>query len=159
MTLPTGGQISYAYTGGSSGNITCADGSAPGLKRYTPDTGSSFWNYARTMGTAAASATLVTDPSSQANQSIVQFQYIYETQRDDYQGSAPAFSSLPISESTLQTSSLLRETQTCYNASSSPCTGTGITLPITQRTGTMLWPGAAKTSRPSTSTSTTPEAR
>jgi RHS repeat-associated protein len=133
VTLPTGGTITYNYTGGSSGHITCADGSTPGLQRYTPDAGSNYWNYIRTTGSGAASATLITDPSSQANQSIVQFQYIYETQRDVYQGAAPSFSSLPISESTLQTSSLLRETQTCYNASSSPCTTTSITLPINQR--------------------------
>src|SRR5260370_9474433 len=47
VTLPTGGAITYTYTGGSSGNITCADGSASGLQRYTPDTGSNYWNYAR----------------------------------------------------------------------------------------------------------------
>jgi hypothetical protein len=36
VTLPTGGTISYAYSGGSNG-ITCADGTAATLKRYTPD--------------------------------------------------------------------------------------------------------------------------
>ena len=36
VTLPTGGQITYSYTGGSSGHITCADGTAATLKRYTP---------------------------------------------------------------------------------------------------------------------------
>ena len=33
ITLPTGGTISYTYTGGGSGNINCADGSAAGLQR------------------------------------------------------------------------------------------------------------------------------
>jgi hypothetical protein len=88
VTLPTGGTITYQYTGGSSGNITCADGSASGLKRYTPDTGSNFWNYTRTPETGAAYITLVTDP--QANQTIIQFQGLYETQRNIYSGTAPS---------------------------------------------------------------------
>src|SRR6266851_592410 len=64
VTLPTGGTITYKYTGGSSGNITCADGSTSGLQRYTPDTGSNYWNYACTPGTGAAYTTTITDPST-----------------------------------------------------------------------------------------------
>src|SRR5439155_9574113 len=51
ITLPTGGTINYTYTGGSSGHITCADGSNAGLTRQTPD---GTWNYARTAGSGAA---------------------------------------------------------------------------------------------------------
>jgi RHS repeat-associated protein len=142
VTLPTGGTISYTYTGGSSGHITCSDGSAAGLTRQTPD---GTWTYARTMGTAAASATLITAPKlpydSASNQTILQFQGIYPTQSDAYQGTAPTFSSVPISESTLQTASLLQEARTCYNASAIPCTSTTVTLPITQRTVTSSVPG------------------
>jgi RHS repeat-associated protein len=119
VTLPTGGKISYTYTGGSNG-IVCADGSTAGMQRYTPDTGNSiYWNYARTAGTGAAYITTVTDPTG--NDTVLNFQGIYETERQVYQGSSTS-------------GTLLRSWNTCYNASASPCTGTAITLPITQRT-------------------------
>jgi RHS repeat-associated protein len=135
VTLPTGGQITYAYSGGagSNGSGIFSDGSAATLARTTPD---GTWSYAQTKGTGAASATLITAPKLSydpaANQSILQFQGIYQTQLDAYQGSAPAFTSVPIAESTLQTANLLQEAQTCY-ASTSPCTGTAVTLPISYR--------------------------
>jgi RHS repeat-associated protein len=84
--------------------------------------------------------TKVTDP--QNNDALIQFQGIYETQRDIYQGAAPSFSTFPIPESTLQTSGLKREIQTCYNTGTTACTNTGITLPITQRTITTQLSGA-----------------
>ena len=111
VTLPTLGTISYTYTGGSSGHITCTDGSTPGLTRATPN---GTWTYARTAGTGAAYTTTVTDPQSNVTQ--IQFQGIYETQRQVNQGS----------------STLLQTTNTCYNASASPCTATAIALPISQ---------------------------
>jgi RHS repeat-associated protein len=120
VTLPTGGRISYTYTGGSSGNITCADGSAAGLERFTPDTGSNYWNYARTAGTGAAYTTTITDPTSSANHTVIQFQGIYETQRQIYQGSASP-------------SNLLKTVTMCYNGNTSNCTSTAVALPITQR--------------------------
>jgi RHS repeat-associated protein len=123
IKLPTEGTISYTYTG-----INCGDGSAAGMNRTTPD---GTWTYHRTLGSGNSMATLVTDP--QGNQTIIQFQGIYETQRDVYSGSAPSFSSVPISQSALQTSNLLQETRTCYNGSASPCTGTAVSLPITQK--------------------------
>jgi RHS repeat-associated protein len=122
VTFPSGGTISYTYLGGDSSHngITCADGSAAGLKRYTPDTGSSaYWNYARTPGTGKAYTTTITDPTSSANQTVIHFQGIYETQRQVYQGSTSG--------------TLLTTTNTCYNGAASPCTSTAISLPITQR--------------------------
>ena len=118
VTLPSGGTISYTYTGGSSGHITCADGSTSGLQRTTPDTGANYWQYDRTPGTGAAYTTTITDPPG--NKTVVQFQGIYETQRDFYQG-------------TISTSNLLQTVQTCYNGNATNCTSTAITLPITQR--------------------------
>jgi len=138
VTLPTGGQITYTYNGGSGGHITCADGSASGLTRQTPD---GTWTYVRTPETGAAYVTKATDP--QNNSILIQFQGIYETQRDIYQGAAPSFSTFPIPESTLQTSSLLQEIQSCYNTSITTCTNTAITLPITQRTSTAQLSGAS----------------
>lgn len=119
FTLPTGGTISYTYTGGSNG-ITCADGSAAGLQRYTPDTGSNFWNYTRTAGSGAAYTTTITDPSTAANQTVIQFQGIYETQRQVYQGAASP-------------SNLLQTTTTCYNGNTTNCATTAISGKITQR--------------------------
>jgi len=147
VTLPTGGIISYTYSGGGTGvnGITCTDGSAATITRTTPD---GTWTYARTLGTGAASATLITAPKLSydpaANQTIVQFQGIYETQRDIYQGSAPTYTSLPISESSLQTAGLMQETQTCYT-SISPCTGTAVTLPISYRSVITALPAPGST--------------
>jgi hypothetical protein len=128
VALPTGGTISYAYTGGSNG-IVCADGSTAGLTRTTPD---GTWTYARTAGTGAAYTTTVTapklpyDPTN--NQTVVQFQGIFETQRQSYQGSAAS-------------GTLLQTINTCYNAAVSPCTATAITLPITSQSVLRVWPG------------------
>ncbi len=115
VTLPTGGTITYTYTGGSSGNITCADGSAATLTRAANPGGT--WTYAHSES-GTAWTTLITDP--QNNQTNMQFQGIYETQRQVYQGS-------------VSPSNLLETVNTCYNNSTSPCTGATIILPITQR--------------------------
>ncbi len=129
ITIPTGGQITYSYTGGNNGILS--DGSAAGLTRTTPY---GIWKYARTIGTGAASTTTVTDPTAAGNQTVIQFQGIYETQRQVYQGAAGG--------------TLLLTTNTCYNGTTSPastasCVGTPITLPITQRALTTFLPGAA----------------
>jgi RHS repeat-associated protein len=108
VTLPTGGTISYTYSGGSKG-ITCADGSAATLARTTPD---GTWTYAHTESGTAWTTTL-TDP--QSNVTTYNFQGIYETER--------------------QIASL-ETIYTCYNGASFPCNSTSITLPITQRTVT-----------------------
>jgi RHS repeat-associated protein len=114
ITLPTGGRISYSYTGSHNG-IFCSDGSTSGMTRTTPD---GIWTYTRTQGSGAASTTVVSDP--QGNQTVVHFQGIYETQRQTFQGSS-------------STGALLQTVNTCYNGSAVPCTGTAITLPLTSK--------------------------
>jgi RHS repeat-associated protein len=114
VTLPTGGTITYKYLGGSNG-ITCVDGSAAALKRYTPDTGSNnYWQYAHSEN-GTAWTTTITDP--QSNQTTMNFQTIYETERQV---------------------AGLETVITCYNNNPNPCTNasntTAITLPITART-------------------------
>ena len=116
ITLPTGGTITYTYSGGNGG-INCSDGSTATLTRTTPD---GTWSYAQVKGTGAASTTTVTDP--QTNQTVIQFQGIYETQRQVYQGA--------------QGGTLVQTVNTCYNGAASPCTGTAVALPITQRSVT-----------------------
>jgi RHS repeat-associated protein len=114
VTLPTGGTINYAYSGGNNGILP--DGSTATLTRTTPD---GTWIYAQVKNTGAASTTTITDPLN--NDTVVQFQGIYETQRQTYQGSHTS-------------GTLLQTVNTCYNGAASPCTGTAITLPITQET-------------------------
>ncbi len=114
ITLPTGGTISYLYSGTNNG-INCVDGSALGLKRTTPD---GVWNYSRVIGALAASTTTLVDPA--ANNTVMQFQGIYETERKTYQG-------------TILPTNLLQTIDTCYNGSVSPCTGTAISAQVTQR--------------------------
>ena len=125
VTLPTGGTVTYTYLGGSPGHITCADGSAATLTRQTSD---GTWNYARTQVSGTQWQTIVTDPTTAANQTSIQFQGIYETQRKSYQGAT--------------TGTLLQTVNTCYNAATIPCTTTAISLPITQRTTQATLPGS-----------------
>jgi RHS repeat-associated protein len=131
-TLPTGGTISYVYTGSNNG-IECYDGSAPGMDRTTPD---GAWTYARS-SSGTAWTTTISDPTTPSpNQTLVEFQSIaasgtptafYETERQVYQGSTSG--------------TLLKTTFTCYNGSTPNCNSTPVTLPITQRTYYRQWPG------------------
>lgn len=122
VTLPTGGTISYSYSGGSSGHITCADGSAATLTRTTPD---GPWTYAHSESGTAWSTTQ-TDPES--NETAMNFQTIYPTERQTYQG----------------TSTLLKTDYICYNGTSDPCNSTAIALPITQKTVYRQWPNGSE---------------
>ena len=123
VALPTGGTITYEYAGSNNG-IVCADGSTATLKRYTPDTGSNDWTYAHTES-GTAWTTTVTDP--QGNQTDMDFQGIYLTEKQVYQG----------------TSTLLKTMYDCYNGATVPCNPTAITLPITQQNAVVAWPGGS----------------
>lgn len=112
VTLPTGGTISYSYSGGNNG-INCSDGSTATLTRTTPD---GTWTYAHSPQSTWW-ITTVTDP--QGNQSVLQFQGAYEFQRLAYQGSTSG--------------TLLMTVNTCYNGSLSTCTTYSTTPPITER--------------------------
>ena len=122
MALPTGGTISYAYSGGSNG-ITCADGSAATLTRTTPDTGTGSWTYAHSES-GTAWTTTITDP--QSNSTTINFQGIYETERQVHQGA----------------STLLKTVFTCYNGNTntSTCNSTAVGA-VTQRSVFTQWPG------------------
>ena len=120
VTLPTGGVISYAYSGSNNG-ITCADGSTATLTRTTPD---GTWSYAHSES-GTAWTTVQTDP--QGNVTDLYFQGIYEVERKVYQGSG----------------TLLVTRDTCYNASASPCLATAVGTPITQIAAQTTLPGSA----------------
>ena len=118
ITLPSSGEILYTYTGGSNG-ITCADGSISGMNRTmqpTAGTTEGTWTYTQSGGT-----TTVADPVG--NQTIIQFQGIYETQRDIY----PAHID-PVPP--------IETVYTCYNGAAYPCNSAGSPLPITEITTT-----------------------
>ncbi len=127
VTLPTGGTISYSYSGGNNG-ITCSDGSAATLTRTTPD---GTWTYARTQVSGSHWQTKITDPTTPtANQTLIDFQKdggstsnFYETQRQVYQGSTSG--------------TLLATTTNCYNGNTSSCTTTAVSSPISRRTQTI----------------------
>ena len=130
ITLPTGGTINYTYPGGNNG-IECADGSASGLSRQTPD---GTWRYARS-GANPAWTTTVTDPSPQANQTVLNFQgiyYYYETERQIFQGSSSS-------------GTLLQTINTCYNGNTTNCNTTAVAQPITQKNVTVVLPGGLQT--------------
>jgi len=98
ITLPTGGAISYTYSGGNNG-VNCYDGSVPTLTRTTPD---GIWTYTHIPPVAgsATSTTVVTDPL--ANQTVYTFAGMLETEHDVYHGSQSG-------------GTLLSKTVTCYS--------------------------------------------
>jgi RHS repeat-associated protein len=126
VTLPTGGAISYQYEGSNNG-IVCADGSTATLWRSTPDTGSSYWQYAHSENGSAWTTNITAPPDSQGNQAYttLSFQGIYETARNVYQA---------------QGGTLLQTVNTCYNGATIPCTGTVVSLPISNRTVEVTFP-------------------
>lgn len=78
--LPTGGTITYQYTGGSNG-IDCADGTTAGLSRTTPD---GTWKYTRSNTTGVTYnetgvTTTIIDPST--NTTVYTFSNGFETYR------------------------------------------------------------------------------
>ena len=117
VTLPTGGTITYQYSGGTNG-INCADGAPATMTRITNSGGA--WVYTR--NSASPVTTTVTDPTPQANQTEIKFQGVYPTQVKAFQGSTSG--------------TLLRTTITCYNGVSvgtpGNCPTSSFTLPITR---------------------------
>ena len=108
ITLPTGGKISYTYTGGSNG-IVCADGTAAGLTRTVNPGGT--WTYSR--NTSYPPVTTITDP--QSNQQKIQFVTSTDTGNYNFYPSQAQY----LNSSSQQVS----KTITCYNGDAYPnCT-------------------------------------
>jgi len=139
VTLPTGGTISYSYSGGNNG-INCADGSTATLTRTTPD---GTWTYASSQVSGNHWHTKMTTPADSQNSgsigddTVIDFQKdnssttvnYYETQRTAYQGSSTS-------------GTLLRTTTICYNTNTTNCSTTAVSSPITQRNITTSLPGS-----------------
>jgi len=116
VTLPTGGVISYTYTGGTNG-INCGDGTAMTITRATPDGTST---YQRSNVNSTASTTMVTDPAGNVStlNFVIANNNFYETQRVLNQGA----------------STLLQTITRCYNQMTFSSCGqaNSLSLPITQ---------------------------
>ncbi|HMD96193.1 MAG TPA: hypothetical protein VKM93_02530, partial [Terriglobia bacterium] len=114
VTLPTGGTISYTYTGPNNG-ITCADGSAAGINRQTPD---GTWTYTR-----SGSTTTLTSPSSNGHTTVAELSFygIYETERQIFQDSTNG--------------AALETLTTCYNGSGCVPSGTITEVAVTTAIG------------------------
>jgi RHS repeat-associated protein len=149
VTLPTGGTITYAYTGGSNGIYI--DGSTAGLNRTLSPGGE--WTYSRSLvsgspvpgsSPGAEWTTTIVDPNS--NNTVINFSEatppctnspfcwwgmtmdLFETQRKVYQGSVSTNSC----SSTITNNCLLLTTFKCYNANYANCSTTPIYEAITQ---------------------------
>jgi hypothetical protein len=110
ITLPTGGTVSYAYSGGASGHgINCVDFTGAVVKRTTSD---GTWTYTHTPGTGLASTTTVVDPAG--NTTVYSFYNGYVTNKDVHQGGTGG--------------PLLVTVNTCYNG----CTSNPV-APILQK--------------------------
>jgi len=132
VQVPVGGTISYSYSGGNNGILS--DGTTATLTRTTPD---GTWTYAHSES-GTAWTTLVTDP--QSNQTNINFQTTYETERQVYQGSTTS-------------GTLLKTVYTCYNGSAVPCNSTSVGSAITQKSVTVSWPNGSGTLQSETVTS------
>ena len=135
ITLPTGGTISYGYTGGcsSAGAGINADGTVGALIRTTTDGTRSYTRAPTTGGTS----TTVQDEKN--NQSVYNFVAdsgglgrFLETHRKVYQNSA---SGTPLLDRT-----------TCYNGAANPnCDNQSLSLPVTEADLTESYNGISPT--------------
>jgi RHS repeat-associated protein len=131
VTLPTGGTITYAYSGGHYG-INC-DGSTATLTRYTPDSGSNYWTYSHSLTGSYTSSTTITDP--QGNQTVMDFNNIYPMSTAVYSGSSTS-------------GTLLKTISSCYTVRGSfspftvcPGSSTAVGVPFNKIATTTAWPG------------------
>ncbi len=122
ITLPTGGTIQYAYSGGNNG-INCSSQVVPTITRTVNDNNGNIntWTFVNNNTTSVGSTTpanftvVETDPAH--NQTIHTFTGEYQTQVMTYQGGCPT--STPGCSG--GTASLLSTSTTCYNGNFSSC--------------------------------------
>ncbi len=121
LTLPSGGSITYAYTGGNHG-INCSSQVVPSLTRTVNDNNgnNNTWTYVNSNTSSTAGNFTVTETDPAGNQTVHSFAGEYRTQAKYYQGSA--------------TGTPLKTVLTCYNGNTSNCaTPSGVpSLPITE---------------------------
>ena len=148
VSLPTGGVITYGYTGNPHNTGIFSDGSTVALTRSlnaTTTAPAETWSYSRalqtgTPGPGSTWTTTVTDPAS--NITVINFSEdtktntastaatyaLFETQRQIYQGGQSTFNC----STTHPNNCLLLTTTNCYNTSYSGCSTATVSSPITQ---------------------------
>lgn len=119
VTLPTGGYISYTYTGGKHG-IDCNSGVVPTLTRKVYDGSSgwtSTWKYVNSNDNSTPGTFTVTLTDAANNETLYTFAGGFQTQAQYYQG----------------TTTILKTVSTCYNGNTSNCATASVpTTPITE---------------------------
>jgi RHS repeat-associated protein len=132
VTLPTGGAITYAYSGGANGIIN--DGSAAGLTRTLSSPGGQ-WTYQRNQVSGNHWQTTVTAPTG--DNTVLDFM------EDSATGNGATYG---FYETQRQTNQLISGVQTpllttvtCWNGVTN-CTTTAIASPITQSATTFQYP-------------------
>jgi YD repeat-containing protein len=118
ITLPTGGTISYSYTGGTHG-INCFDGSTSGFKKTTPD---GTWTYTHSTSNGYGT-TQVTDPAG--NYVVYNFAGLNEVSKATYQVGG----------------TLLSKVVTCYNNNVNNCSTTNSVFPPITQSDVYTYPG------------------
>jgi RHS repeat-associated protein len=126
VTLPTGGTITYGYTGGGVGvNGIISDGSAAGLTRQLSSPGG-MWSYTRSQVSGHYWTTSVAAPTG--DNTTISFT------QDSASGNGATYS---FYETQRQTS--LLATTTCWNGVTAACNTTPVSSPITEKAVTMQY--------------------
>jgi RHS repeat-associated protein len=116
IALPTGGHVTFGYSGGNGSNGINCDGTPGTLTRTTPD---GSWTYVHTPPAIGSliSTTTVADPLG--NETDYTFSAQFEVKRIAYQGACCA--------------TPLKTVITCYNGNSTNCASAAVNSPITER--------------------------
>ena len=140
ITLPTGGAITYAYSGGANGIIS--DGSTAGLTRTLSSPGGQ-WSYARSQVAGNHWQNTVTSPTG--DNTVLDFM------EDSATGNGSTYSFYETKRQVNQLISgvqtLLLTTLTCWNGNSSCTTSSTVSSPITQRQVTLQYPSGGLQSK------------
>jgi YD repeat-containing protein len=122
ITYPSGGSVSYAYSGGTgnANGYNCSSGVVPTLKVTVNDNNGNVgtWKYVNSNTSSGTGDFTVTKTDPAGNQTVYSFAGEFQTQAVYYQGAA--------------TGTPLKTVLTCYNGNLSNCAApsTAPTLPI-----------------------------
>lgn len=136
VTLPTGGIISYTYSGGTHNTGIYSDGSTATLARaVSPATSCSSggcWQYARAQISGNHWRTTVTSPPDPVNPGSASDVTLIDFQQDS-NTTNPTYNFYETQRTINQGSSMLLATVTkCYNTNYANCSTTAVSSPITQ---------------------------
>ena len=118
ITLPTGGYVSFGYTGGNSG-FDCNSHVVPTLTRTVNDNNGNTgtWTYVNSNTSIAPGNFMVIETDPGNNQTVHYFSGDFQTQTWRYQGGCPTSTS----SSCTGGGALLTTVTTCYNGNLTGC--------------------------------------